>query len=174
MMPTVYISIGSNIDPELNIPAALGFLRANGCITAISTIYRNPALDSPDAPSFYNGMIEFETCWSPRELKFDVLRKIEESLGRIRTDDKNADRTIDLDITVYGDIVIDDPEILIPDPGVLIRPFIAIPLMELAPDLILPGFDTRIADIVESLPACDMSPLDEFTAALRGEIGEKE
>lgn len=169
-MALVYIAIGSNIDPELNIPAALGFLKSNGRITAISTIYCTQPVGSPDSPPFYNGVVAFETCWEPRELKCEVLRKIEEALGRVRTQDKNAARTIDLDIAIYGDRVIDEPDITIPSPDLRIRAFVAVPLLELDPDLVIPGTAVKLRDVVKSLPQAQLVPLEELTNTLRREI----
>lgn len=170
-MAQVYISIGSNVDPELNIVAALGFLKSNGRIIGVSTFYQTAALESPDSPPFYNGVIGLETCFGPRELKFDVLRKIEDALGRVRSEDKCAPRPIDLDILIYGQSVIDESDLVIPDPQIAERAFLAIPLLELDSDMILPGGQRRLADVVGDLDGESMTPLAEFTRMLRRELG---
>jgi 2-amino-4-hydroxy-6-hydroxymethyldihydropteridine diphosphokinase len=166
-MATIYLGIGSNIDPEQNIPAALHRLaEARMQLKAVSTFYRTAPLDSPGAPPFYNGVVQFQVRMSPRALKFNLLRKIEEALGRKRTADKNAPRPIDLDILLYGNRVVRMSGLRIPDPDIVKRPFLAIPLHELAPDLILPDNGRHLA---ECLPvrSADMMPLLDFTARLR-------
>lgn len=162
-MSKAYIGIGSNIDPERNITSAIQMLRTRVRVTGLSRFYLTEALGRPDSPPFVNGVIEIDTDLGPRELKFDVLRRIEESLGRVRSSDKYAPRTLDLDIIVYGDGVVDEPEIAQ-------RAFVAVPLYELAPDLVLPNSGCALADVVGSLDADSMKDLAEFTRAMREEI----
>lgn len=169
-MATAYIGIGSNIDPERNVRATIRLLRESTRIVNISTVYCTEPVGSPELEPFYNGVVEIETDTSPRELKFAVLRNIEQTLGRTRSSDKYAPRTVDLDIIVYGDAVISEPDLIIPDPEIAARAFIAVPLFELAPDLLLPGSGLRLADVVKTLRTDSMVPLTEFTRALREEI----
>lgn len=170
MMAEVYIGVGSNIDPEKNIPAALKLLNERVDIKAVSTFYSSPPLGSPDSPIFYNGVVRVDTNIEPLDLKCEVLRKIEEALGRIRTADKCAPRTSDLDIILYEDQVIDRPSLKLPDPDITSRAFIAIPLLELDPNLILPGSGIRLSEIVSNMSCDSLTPLTEFTHALRKEI----
>lgn len=169
-MPTVYIGVGSNIDPEINIPAALLLLGEQVRIVSISTFYQTEPVGVSDSPPFYNGIVGVVTDIPPRELKFEILRNIEEVLGRIRGADKYAPRTIDLDIIVYGNAIINEPGLVIPDPDIVNRAFIAVPLLELEPDLVLPDYEVKLADVVESMPADSMVPLIDFTRRLRLEI----
>jgi len=159
-MPRVYIGVGSNIDPERNIPAALKMLGEAVRIVAISTFYKTSPIGSPNSPEFYNGVVAIDTDVLPRDLKFRVLRRIEEAVGRIRCDDKYAPRTIDLDILLYGDIIINEPDLIIPDPDIATREFLAVPLMEICPDMALPHLSTD-----------SMTALNQFTHELRLEIG---
>lgn len=172
-MAAAYIGIGSNIDPEHNVRAAVRLLSESTRIINISTIYCTEPVGSPGSEPFYNGIIEIETDICPRELKFEVLRQIEQALGRTRSSDKYAPRTADLDIIVYGDAVISEPNLIIPDSEIAARAFIALPLFELAPDLILPGNGLKLADVVKTLRTDSMVPLTEFTRALREEIKYK-
>ncbi|MCL5103238.1 MAG: 2-amino-4-hydroxy-6-hydroxymethyldihydropteridine diphosphokinase [Armatimonadetes bacterium] len=172
-MPIAYIGIGSNIDPETNILAALRLLGRKARVVAISTFYRTEPLGSPESPAFVNGAAKIETEIPPRELKFEVLRKIENDLGRKRTENKYSPRTIDLDIIVYGDLTIHEPDLRLPDPDILTRVFVAQPLFELDPGMIVPGTGMGLADIVSSLPVGSMQPLMEFTAALREELNNE-
>ena len=168
-MSIAYIGIGSNIDPEDNIPAALRLLEQSVRVVAVSTFYRTEPLGPPGSPPFINGVVKIETDIPPRKLKFDILRKIEDALGRRRTEDKYSPRPIDLDIMVYGDLKIHEPDLRLPDPDILTRAFVAHPLFELDPEMILPGWDAA-ADIAGKLPAEGMQPLIEFTSALREEF----
>jgi 2-amino-4-hydroxy-6-hydroxymethyldihydropteridine diphosphokinase len=133
-----FIAVGSNIQPEKNISAALLALKEYLTIITISNFYKTAAVGTATQPDFLNGVIKIKTTHPPREIKFDILRKIEERLGRIRTADKFAARTIDLDLILYGTLIIDDPDLCLPDPTIRTYPFVAIPLLELAPYLILP------------------------------------
>ncbi|MEN6415856.1 MAG: 2-amino-4-hydroxy-6-hydroxymethyldihydropteridine diphosphokinase [Armatimonadota bacterium] len=153
-MPRAFIGVGSNIDPENNIMQAVGMLAAKTCVTAISTFYLNPAEERPDQPDFINGVVEIVTDLPPDELKQSLLW-IEEQLGRSRTADKYASRTIDLDILVYDDQIIN------PASHSEIRAFEAIPLRELAPELVIPHFTE-----------CNMQPLMEYTRLLRADLAQ--
>jgi 2-amino-4-hydroxy-6-hydroxymethyldihydropteridine diphosphokinase len=153
-MPRAFIGVGSNIAPEKNIREALRLLAGSVRIVAISTFYRTPAIDRPSDPDFYNGVVAIETDLRPMALKSKVLRRIEAALGRRRSADKHASRTIDLDLLVLTP----------PDPDILNRAFVALPLAEIEPDL-LPG--------VERLSKEDMQPLDQFTQKLRNELATK-
>jgi 2-amino-4-hydroxy-6-hydroxymethyldihydropteridine diphosphokinase len=168
-MPIVYIGIGSNIDPEANIPAALRLLSRSVRVVAVSTFYRTEPIGA-FGPPFINGAIAIETDISPRKLNYDVLRKIESDLGRQRSEDKCSPRTIDLDIIVYGELQIHEPDMRLPDPDILTRAFVAQPLFELDPEMIVPELGIRLADVVTSLPVDAMQPLTEFTSAMREEF----
>jgi len=169
-MPKVYISVGSNIEPEKNIPAALRLLKKEVSIKSVSTFYRTQPVGANGSPEFYNGAVLVDTGISPMDLKFQVLRRIEQTLGRTRGADPNAPRTIDLDIVLYGDLVMREPVLEIPDPDILTRPFVAIPIYEIAPELILPDTGLPLAHLVKRMNRDDMVPLDEFTDRLRKEI----
>lgn len=169
-MTTAYIGVGSNIDPEANILRALRLLRRRVRIRGVSTFYLTEALGRPDQPAFINGILKVETDIPPAELKRSVLRNVEQELGRVRTGDKYAPRTIDLDILLYGDSVISAHGMHIPDSDIQARPFIAVPLCELSPELVMPGTGKSIRQVVEDLPARDMTPLVEYTSKLGKEL----
>ncbi len=171
-MARAFISVGSNIHPAKNVKEAIRLLALQARVGRISTIYQTEAEDRPEQPPYYNCVVEIETEIPPAKLKYGVLRKIEEALGRKRSADKYASRTIDLDLIVYDDLVIDTEEIKLPDPQVLRRPFVATPLAELAPGLELPGMGLGIEEVVRSLMPVRMMPLEEFTEFLRKEIGD--
>lgn len=141
------IGIGSNVDPERNIPAALDLLAREVELLDVSTFYRTPPLGHPEQPEFLNGACRVAATMAPRALKFDVLRGIERKLGRVRTEDKYAPRTVDLDVLLYGGAVVDEEDLQIPDPEIRTRPFVAVPLLEVAPDAVLPDTGERLADV---------------------------
>jgi 2-amino-4-hydroxy-6-hydroxymethyldihydropteridine diphosphokinase len=169
-MARAFISIGSNIDPEINVRNAILRLGATTRVKAISTVYRTEPVGPPGQPPFYNCVVEIETDLAPRELKFRLLRRIEGELGRTRGGDKFAARTIDLDLILYGDLVMTTEDLTLPDPDIMRRPFLAVPLQELAPGLALPGSDVRINEAVRALPRKGMTPLENYTERMRKEI----
>lgn len=165
-MPRAYVAVGSNINPPENIHAALGLLSKRARILAVSTVYKTKAVGPAGQPDYYNGVIEVETEMPPGEFKMEVLRRIEAELGRKRTKDRYAPRTIDLDLIAYDSLALKTEGLTLPDPEIPIRPFLSVPLSELDPELTLPGLG-RVADLAPSMPGPGMEPLLEFTARLR-------
>jgi 2-amino-4-hydroxy-6-hydroxymethyldihydropteridine diphosphokinase len=165
-----FVAIGSNIDPAFHVRASLRALRAHVPVTAISTVYCTEAENRPEQPPFYNCVVEIDFQISPTELKFNVLRPIEETLGRRRTSDKYDSRSIDLDLIIYGDLIRNDSELLLPDPEIANRFFLAAPLAELAPELLLPGTGVRVSDLAARLAGDKALPLLQYTAELRAEL----
>ena len=168
-MARAFIGVGSNIQPENNVRAALRHLRRAVCVVNISTFYRTPPLNRPRQPPFINGVVEVETDLPPRALKFDVLRRIEELLGRRRTDDKDAPRTIDLDMLIYDEVTLSADELTLPDPEISRRAFLAVPLCELAPRLCLPG-GQRLHEIAARFAEARLEPLCAYTEQLRKDL----
>jgi 2-amino-4-hydroxy-6-hydroxymethyldihydropteridine diphosphokinase len=139
-------------------------------VLGISTVYRTDPVGRPEQSPFYNCVVEIHTEIPPLELKFQVLRPIEKALGRHRTSDKHASRTIDLDLILYEDLVMNGDDIVLPDPDISRRFFLAVPLAELAPDLTMPGTDTRISELAAAFAGDERRPLKTYTALLRREI----
>ncbi|NSW56603.1 MAG: 2-amino-4-hydroxy-6-hydroxymethyldihydropteridine diphosphokinase [Armatimonadetes bacterium] len=172
-MARVFIAFGSNIAPETNVPRALDLLAAAVRVIAVSTVYRTEPIGALDQDPFYNGAFLIETDLGPRVLKFELLRGIEGELGRVRTADRYAPRTIDLDIALYGDLVVSEPNLVIPDPDIKSRAFLAVPLAELAPEMVLPGGCETLAQIATRMDNEKMEPLWEFTNLLRRSISNE-
>ncbi len=169
-MVDAFIAVGSNIGPRRHIPYALEKLQEHARVTRVSTFYRTEPLGGRAQPPFLNGVWRIETAMSPRALEFDVLRTIERELGRVRTDDKYAARAIDLDLILYGDSVVNEPDLILPDPDIRVRSFIAVPLLELAPDLVIPGTGEGFASIVASLSTQGLEPDRDFTRDLQTRV----
>lgn len=167
-MPVAYLAIGANIDSETNIRRGLALLTQRVCVMAVSTFYRTPALARPDDPPFINGVAEIETALPPRELKV-VLRDIEAACNRTRTADSLAPRTLDIDIIWYDNVTIENEMLTLPDPEIPRRPFLAIPLAELAPELTLAD-GGMIRDIAAAWGTAGMEPLPAFTTSLRKDL----
>jgi len=172
-MARVFIGVGSNINPEANVEKAMNLLAESVRVVAVSTFYRTEAEGRGGQPPFCNGVVEVETEMPPGELKRSVLRRIEERLGRRRSEDKYAARTIDLDILICDDLAGTFDGLVIPDPQIAERPFLAIPLGELAPDLVLPGTGVPLREIAEAHIGQKMEPLREYTELLRRSIGRE-
>jgi len=120
----VCLGIGSNIDPETNLPKALNLLVESVTVLAISTHYRTaPLAGRAEQADYINGVWQIETERSCENLKM-VLQEIETACGRVRSEDKYASRPIDLDILAHGDFI---------DEDIFTRPFLTFPLMELNP-----------------------------------------
>jgi 2-amino-4-hydroxy-6-hydroxymethyldihydropteridine diphosphokinase len=127
-MHSATILLGSNIDPEKNLFKAFELIKKDCTILRASRVWETEAIGSK-GPDFLNAAIDIETQMTADELKLLVLRRIEQQLGRVRSKDKYADRTIDLDIIIYDNQVIDE--------GLWQRSFIAAPVSDLHPNLIL-------------------------------------
>ncbi len=169
-MSRAFISMGSNIDPEVNVREALRRLSRVERILRISTVYMTEPLGRPEQPPYYNCVIAIQTKNEPMILKEQVLRRIEEALGRERSEDKYAPRTIDLDLILYDDLALKTDGLTLPDPEILQRPFLALPLKELEPALVIPGSGLSIEEVASVLPPDGMKPLHSYTELLRKEF----
>ena len=170
-MAQVFIGLGSNINPARNVARALRQLALHGRILGVSTVYRTPPEGRPEQPWYFNCVVALETTKTPLELKQDALRRIERELGRVRSADRYAARTIDLDLLLYDDLVVERDDLTLPDPHVFQRAYLAHGVYELAPELALPGSGRPIASVAAALPIDRMEPLAGFTARLRRRHG---
>lgn len=167
-MARAFISMGSNIDAATHVRQALALIAARTCVAGISTVYLTDALGRPEQDPYYNCVIEIETGLPPLQVKCVLLRPIEDKLGRVRSPDKYAPRTIDLDLVAYGDLVLDEDGMRLPDPEILERPFLAVPLCELAPGWKMAG--RSIEAIAAALDSAGMRALPDYTRRLREEL----
>jgi 2-amino-4-hydroxy-6-hydroxymethyldihydropteridine diphosphokinase len=136
-----YVGLGANLgDREGTIGRALDLLeeQAGIQVVRVSTLRQTEPVGYLDQPRFVNAAAELETSLSPRAL-LDALLAVERELGRTREGPRFGPRTIDLDLLVYGDRVVDEPGLEIPHPRMHERRFALEPLAELAPALVVPG-----------------------------------
>ena len=135
-----YIGLGSNLgDREATLRRAVEFLDAEEGVdvVAVSALRDTDPVGFADQPRFLNGVAAVETELAPREL-LERLLAVERALGRERTGPRFGPRTVDLDLLVYGDLVVDEPGLTVPHPRLAERRFALEPLAELDPELVLP------------------------------------
>lgn len=148
-----FISLGSNIEPHLNLPSAVECIACHAEIEVleVSTVWESEPVGFREQANFCNAAIAIATPLSACRLKESLL-KIEDDLQRVRDpSNKNGPRTIDLDIALFGAEVISDEKLQIPDPEIATRPFLAVPLAEVAGDLQHPVLQTSIGEIARQL-----------------------
>ena len=150
-MQRVFIALGSNINSEYNMRGAIRRLSVRCHLLAVSPVYQTLPVGGTDQPNFLNAVALIETDLTAAELKTEVLQAIEQELGRVRSPDKNAPRTIDLDITLFGDQVMDLGHRHIPDPDLLQYAHIALPLADLAPQQRHPETGQTLLEIAQQL-----------------------
>jgi 2-amino-4-hydroxy-6-hydroxymethyldihydropteridine diphosphokinase len=141
--------MGSNLDPERNLVRAAKLLAERTELVAVSRAFKSRAVGAPQSPDFLNAAAKIHFVGSPQTLKFDVLRPIESDLGRVRTADRNAPRTIDIDIAIFGRLVIFDQGygLELPAPEILTQAHVILPLADLAPGAIHPQTGDTLAEI---------------------------
>jgi 2-amino-4-hydroxy-6-hydroxymethyldihydropteridine diphosphokinase len=133
-----YVGLGSNLgDREAQIRHAAELIGAR----RLSSIVETEPWGYEAQPKFLNAVAEVETTLEPRAL-LDQLLDVERQLGRERIGPRWGPRTVDLDLLVYGDRVLDEPGLTVPHPELAQRLFVLEPLAELAPLLVIPGFGT--------------------------------
>jgi 2-amino-4-hydroxy-6-hydroxymethyldihydropteridine diphosphokinase len=136
-----YVGLGANLgDRERTLHAAVDALAAEAGIeiVAVSTLRETEPVGVGDQPRFVNGAAELETSLAAREL-LDRLLAVEQRFGRVRFPGEHGPRTLDLDLLIYGDEVIDEPGLTVPHPRLHQRRFALEPLAELVPGLSVPG-----------------------------------
>ena len=139
-MATAFVGIGSNLgDREAHVRSALELLAAEKEIKvlAVSELRETEPVGPVEQGPFVNGAVRLATELPPRQL-LERLLAIEQRLGRVRKE-RFGPRTIDLDLLVYGDAVVDEPGLMVPHPRLHERRFALEPLADLAPDLVVPG-----------------------------------
>lgn len=147
-----YVALGSNLgDRPAHLAHAIRELRSAGTLTGLSSVYETDPVGYADQDPFLNMVVRLETRLSAREL-LALARSIEERRGRERTF-RNAPRTLDIDILLYGDLDVREEGLTIPHPRMAERPFVLVPLLELDPRAREPVTGRGYASMLEGDPA---------------------
>jgi len=135
-MPTGFISIGSNIDKEIHIPSSIAALQKQFGELVLSSLYETEAVGF-EGDDFLNLIVQFNSTLEAKAVA-KILRQIELEHGRTRDSRKYAARTLDLDLILYGQLIISDGRLQIPRDEIERYAFVLEPLAEIAPDLLHP------------------------------------
>ncbi|MDQ5960613.1 MAG: 2-amino-4-hydroxy-6-hydroxymethyldihydropteridine diphosphokinase [Pseudomonadota bacterium] len=145
-MPRAFVALGANlVEPQAQVRAALAELARlpQSTLVAASSLYRTAPVGLAGQPDFINAVAALDTSLSPDDL-LEALFAIERGFGRVRKE-KNGPRTLDLDLLLYDNEIIDTPHLHLPHPRLHLRAFVVVPLAEIAPDCRLPGRGTVAA-----------------------------
>ena len=149
MTSKAYLSLGSNVEPERHLRAALDALRARFGDIVVSPVYRVPAVGF-EGPDFLNAAVVLDTDLDPFAL-VEWLRALESENGRIRGHVKFSDRTLDVDLVYFDDVVLDLPQLQLPRPE-LRHAFVLRPLADIAPEFIDPVRKATLAELWRAHP----------------------
>ncbi len=152
MRNLVYLSLGSNIgDRATHLHHAIAQLELHGHVLAVSSFYETEPVEFIDQAWFLNCAVALETSETPAQL-MTALLYIEQQMGRQRIQ-KKGPRTIDVDILLFGDKVVNTPELTIPHPAMANRRFVLEPLAEIATEARHPVLKKTIGELRDQLPA---------------------
>jgi 2-amino-4-hydroxy-6-hydroxymethyldihydropteridine diphosphokinase len=152
MSNLVYLSLGANVgDRAGHIREAITRLGSVGCVVAVSSFYETEPVEFTDQAWFLNLAVALETTEMPNPL-MTALLSIEQEMGRQRTREKGP-RTIDIDILLFGDLIMDSQKLTIPHPAMQHRRFVLEPLAEIAPEARHPVIGKTVRELLDVLPA---------------------
>lgn len=159
-MARIYIAVGGNLgDPLQTVRDAIQTLQNHSALTAVtaSSCYRSKPMGPQDQPDYVNAVVAADTELSPIEV-LDTLQAIEQEFGRQRQR-RWGERTLDLDLLLYANLIYQDARLTLPHPGLEVRDFVVIPLYELTPTLTLPN-GKRLQDCLASVADHDLQKIN--------------
>jgi len=162
----VYIGLGSNIEqPDLQIKNAIIALNnlPGTKVTADSGYYKSKPMGPKDQPDYVNAVVEIETAMNATEL-LKHCQLIEKQQGRVKTR-RWGERTIDLDILLYGDQQIEMNNLMVPHPGIFQRDFVYMPLLKINPEIEIPG-----KGLLSNMVAPETNGSADFACRFAGKI----
>ena len=157
MRRTAYVALGSNLSsaagtPAATLTAAIKRLRNLGEVTARSSFYETEPVGNAAQPHFTNAVVALSTALAPEAL-LNSLLSIEREFGRERSGNvRNAPRTLDLDLLLLDNLILDSPFLTLPHPAIAGRRFVLAPLAEIAPRLVHPVLKKEISQLLTELP----------------------
>lgn len=152
----VYIAIGSNLaSPLEQVNAAIQAIGEipDSRIMAVSSFYRTPPLGPQDQPDYLNAAVALDTALTPEEL-LNHTQRIELQQGRVRKAERWGPRTLDLDIMLFGDEVINTDRLTVPHYDMKNRGFMLWPLFEIAPELVFPDDKGLLSELMSQMSPC--------------------
>jgi len=149
-MAEAYVALGSNLGDRLGtMRGALRRLGLLGTIEAVSSVYETDPVGVTEQPAFLNAAVRMRTELEPRPL-LAALHSIETEFGRVRTT-VNGQRTLDLDLLFYDDVVLNSVEVVLPHPRLHERAFVLVPLSDIAPNLLHPTVEVRVRELLSTI-----------------------
>ncbi len=155
------MALGCNLGSRhKNLSSAVSALESHQQISdlACSSVYETSPMGPQDQPDYLNAVVRFQTDLAALAL-LGVLQDIETHHGRVRTGERWGPRTLDLDLLLYGEQIIDTPSLTVPHPGIADRSFVLLPLAELTPDLTIPALGA-LSDLVSQCQQFDIRRLN--------------
>jgi 2-amino-4-hydroxy-6-hydroxymethyldihydropteridine diphosphokinase len=150
----IYLSMGSNLgDREANLRAGVESLRAAGEICAVSPVWATAPVGVTDQPDFLNIAVAADTSLTPRAL-LEAVKRIEVDVGR-RPTFRRGPRVLDIDILLYGNDSVAEPDLSIPHPRLAERAFVLAPLADIAPDAVHTTFRKSVEDLLAGVSGRD-------------------
>lgn len=150
-MNAAFLCLGGNIGDRLaNLMEAKRQISVLGCeVVDESGIYKTKAWGNTEAPDYYNQVVHIKTTLKAQEL-MNILLRTEQNMGRLRTDDRNASRTMDIDILFFNNETIKTNELEVPHPRLHLRNFVLVPLCEIAPTFLHPQCNKTIQQLLQA------------------------
>ena len=160
-MTRAYVALGSNLgDREASVRGALAGLAGSPgiALAAVSRLYETEPVGPPQG-RYLNAVAALDTALEAPAL-LARLHELEHAASRQRSAERNAPRSLDLDLLLFGDACLDTPALTVPHPRLHERGFVLVPLAELAPDLVHPRLGLRIAELAKRVGDAGVRPFE--------------